>query len=65
MGEEKTMQGEGNYEAARDYQKKQHEFARDDDKVEAKAKEAAEALEGSEGEKLEDARRKSGEGKTA
>lgn len=54
--------GEGNYKAAKEYQKGQHEFAKDDAKVDAKAKEAAEALKGEEGEELEKARKESAEG---
>jgi hypothetical protein len=51
--------GEGNYEAARTYQKAQHEFAADKDKVKKAAREAADALDGPEAAELEKARRDS------
>ncbi len=50
--------GEGNYKAGREYQKDQHAFAKDEDRVKRKAKEAADALKGPERENLEKARRK-------
>jgi hypothetical protein len=49
--------GEGNYKAAREFQAEQHAFASDKDKVRAAAEDAAEALDGPEGEELEKARR--------
>ncbi|NNC73749.1 MAG: hypothetical protein HKN78_12870 [Sphingomonadaceae bacterium] len=54
--------GEGNYKASKDFQKDQHEFAKDSDKVDAKAREAADALKGEEGDALEKARKESAEG---
>ncbi|MEZ5743478.1 MAG: hypothetical protein R3D89_07065 [Sphingomonadaceae bacterium] len=53
--------GEGSYEGAEQYQKAQHEFARNGD-VEGKAREAAKALDGPEGEELEKARKETAEG---
>lgn len=63
MADNDKIQGEGDYESARRYQKDQHEFAKSGD-VERKAREAEEALDGPEGQELEDARRETGEGKT-
>ena len=57
-------QGEGNYEAARKFQKEQHEFAQSG-QAEDKAREAAEALDGDEGKELERARRAAADGETA
>lgn len=48
--------GEGSYDGAEQYQKAQHAFAKDGP-VKAKAREAADALDGEEGEALEKARR--------
>lgn len=56
------IQGEGDYESARRYQKDQHEFAKSGE-VEKKAREAEDALDGPEGEELERARRETGEGR--
>ncbi len=56
------VQGEGDYESARRYQKEQHEFAKDSGKVQEGAKAAEDALEGPEGEELERARRETGKG---
>jgi hypothetical protein len=56
------VQGEGDYVSAERYRKAQHEFAKDQGKVERKAKEAEEALEGPEGEELERARRDTAKG---
>ena len=56
------IQGEGDYVSGRKYQDMQHEFAKRGD-VEQKAREAEEALDGPEGEELEEARRETGEGK--
>jgi hypothetical protein len=47
--------GEGSYDGTEQYQKAQHEFAKSG-KVEKKAREAAEALDGEEGAELEKAR---------
>jgi hypothetical protein len=56
------IQGEGDYISGKKYQEMQHEFAKKGD-VEGKAREAEEALDGPEGEALEQARRDTGEGK--
>ena len=60
MADNNQIQGEGNYDAARKYQKEQHDFAKSGP-VEQKAIEAEEALDGPEGEELERARRETGE----
>lgn len=54
--------GEGNYKASKDFQEDEHAFAKDKDKVDAKAREAAEALDGDESEELEAARTESAKG---
>ena len=54
--------GEGDYVAAERYQKAQTEFAKDRGKVEQKAKEAEDALDGPEGAELERAREESAKG---
>lgn len=59
MADNNQIQGEGNYDAARKYQKEQHDFAKNGP-VEQKAIEAEEALDGPEGEELERARRETG-----
>ena len=59
MAQNDQIQGEGNYDAGRRYQKEQQEFAKSG-KVEPKAREAEEALDGPEGEELERARRETG-----
>ena len=57
------IQGEGNYEAARKYQKEQHEFAKSG-KVEEAARDAAEAVDSKEeGAELEKARKETKDGK--
>ena len=56
------VQGEGDYVSAKRYQKAQHEFAKDEGKVEKKAKEAEDALDGPEGADLERARQESAKG---
>jgi hypothetical protein len=56
----KATRGEGNYEASRAYQEAQAEFAHDKARVKKGAEDAAEALDGPEGEDLERARRESG-----
>lgn len=58
------LEGEGSYEGARKYQAAQHEFAKSG-KVDAKAREAAEAVDGAEGPELEAARRAAAKGKSA
>ena len=60
MAQNNQIQGEGNYDAGRRYQKEQQAFAKSG-KVEKAAHEAEEALEWSEGEELERARRETGE----
>ena len=57
----KEMQGEGNYDAARKFDADQEAFAADPEKVKRKAREAAEALDGEEGDELRDAERKTGD----
>lgn len=58
-----TPIGEGDYKSARKFQKAQTEFAKHGP-VKQKAREAAEALSGPEGEELEQARKRAAEGKT-
>ncbi|WP_293678536.1 hypothetical protein [uncultured Phenylobacterium sp.] len=60
---DKKIQGEGDYISGKKYQDMQHEFA-ENGPVEEKAREAEEALDGPEGQDLEQARRETGEGKT-
>ena len=57
------VQGEGDYVSAKAYDKAQQEFAKDQDKVQQKAKEAEAALDGPEGAELEAAREESAKGK--
>ena len=57
------LQGEGDYIGAREYQKAQHEFAKSG-KVEVKAREAEEALDGPEADELEAARDASAHGES-
>jgi hypothetical protein len=57
------IQGEGDYVSGKTYQDAQHRFAQEGP-VEQAAREAAEALTGSEAKALEAARRASAEGKT-
>ncbi len=56
------VQGEGDYVSARRYQKEQHAFA-ESGKVEKAAKDAEAALEGPEGEELEQAREETAKGR--
>lgn len=58
------MEGEGSREGSRRFQEAQREFAETSD-VESKAKEAARALESSEADELEKARKASANGETA
>jgi len=60
MPQTPDIQGEGNYDAGRRFQKEETEFAKTAP-VEQKAIEAEEALDGPEGEELERARRETGE----
>ncbi len=57
------IQGEGDYISGKKYQEMQHEFA-EKGPVTGKAREAEEALDGPEGQDLEQARRETGAGKT-
>jgi hypothetical protein len=57
------IQGEGDYDAARRFDKEEAEFVKKGS-VEKKAREAEQALDGPEGEELERARKETGEGKT-
>jgi hypothetical protein len=59
MADKNQIQGEGNYEAGRRFQKEETEFVKTGP-VEQKAIEAEEALDGPEGEELEAARRETG-----
>jgi hypothetical protein len=63
MADNDKIQGEGNYDAGRRFQKEETEFAKNGP-VEQKAHEAEEALEGPEAEELERARRETGAGHT-
>ena len=56
------VQGEGDYVSARKYQQEQHAFAKDAAKVDQKAHEAEDALDGPEGQELEAARDKTARG---
>lgn len=58
------QKGEGNYEAAAEFQKEQHEFAKSG-KVAEKAREAADAVDGAEADELERARQAAAVGKSA
>lgn len=58
------LEGEGSYEGARKFQDAQHDFAKSG-KVDAKAHEAAKALDTAEGKDLEAARRAAAKGKSA
>jgi hypothetical protein len=60
MTQKSDIQGEGNYDAGRRFQKEEAEFVKHGP-VEQKAIEAEEALDGPEGEELERARRETGE----
>lgn len=57
--------GEGNYKAAQNFREAQEDFAADKQQVQAKAREAAEALDGAEGEALEQAEAAARDGKAA
>ena len=56
------VQGEGDYVSAKKYQDAQHQFAKDEGKVERKAKEAEDALAGPDGADLERARQEAAKG---
>ncbi len=55
--------GEGDYESSRKFQKHQEEFAKHGP-VKEKAREAAKAVDGEEGEELEQARKRSAKGES-
>jgi hypothetical protein len=57
------LEGEGSYEGAKQYQDAQNDFA-ENGPVEEKAREAADALDGEEGDELEEARKKSSHGES-
>jgi hypothetical protein len=61
---EGDVQGEGDYVAARRFDEAERSFVRKAD-IEAKAREAAAALEGHEADELEAARKSTAEGKTS
>lgn len=58
------LEGEGSYEGARKFQKEEHAFAKSG-RVEKKAREAADALDGREAEDLEKARKAAAKGDIA
>ena len=60
MGDKSQIQGEGNYDAAREFDKEERAFV-EKGGVEKKAREAEQALDGPEGEELERARKETGE----
>ncbi|MFL5297943.1 MAG: hypothetical protein ACJ798_16320 [Phenylobacterium sp.] len=59
-GDKGQIQGEGNYDAARKFDRLERAFV-ENEAVEQKAREAEEALDGPEGEELERARKETGE----
>jgi hypothetical protein len=63
MADNDKIQGEGNYDAGRRFQKEETEFVKTGP-VEQKAHEAEEALDGPEAEELERARRETAAGHT-
>lgn len=60
MTDKNQIQGEGNYDAAREFDAEERAFVKKGG-VERKAQEAEEALDGPEGEELERARRETGQ----
>jgi len=62
MADKDQIQGEGNYEAGRRFQREEQSFVEREKGggIEKKAREAEDAIEGPEGEELERARRESG-----
>jgi hypothetical protein len=60
MGDNNRIQGEGNYDAGRRFQREEQKFVKDPAKVKRGADEAEKALDGPEGEDLERARRETG-----
>ena len=63
-GRDNEVQGEGDYRSARKFDKDERDFVKDEAKVKAKAREAADALDGPEGEELEKARARTARGET-
>lgn len=63
MSDKTKIQGEGDYEAAKRFDDAQRAFVKTG-QVQQKAREAEEALDGPEGEALEEARVETGQGKT-
>jgi len=63
MADSNKIQGEGNYDAARKFDKDERDFIAKGG-VEKKAREAEQALDGPEGAELEKARKDTGAGKT-
>jgi hypothetical protein len=59
MADKNQIQGEGNYDAARRFDAEEEAFVKKGG-IEKKAREAAEALDGPEGEELERARKETG-----
>ena len=57
--------GEGNYKAAQNYREAQEDFAADKQKVKDKAREAADALDGAEGDELKQAEAAARDGNSA
>ena len=57
------LQGEGDYRAARKFQWEEREFVMDEEQVRRAAREAADALDGPEGDELERARAAAAKGK--
>ena len=60
MTDKNQIQGEGNYDAAREFDAEERAFVKKGG-VERKAQEAEEALDGPEGEELERARKETGQ----
>jgi hypothetical protein len=60
MGDKSQIQGEGNYDAAREFDAEERAFIKKGG-VEKKAREAEQALDGPEGEELERARKETAE----
>ncbi len=59
MTDKSKIEGEGSYTATRDYNKRTNDFlAREGDQIEDMAEDAADALEGNEGEALRKAEQK-------
>ena len=59
MAQDKDIQGEGNYDAARRFREAEEKFVKSGE-VDKKAREAEEALDGPEGADLERARQETG-----